>query len=592
MTFSIGENVGSYRILDQLGQGGMATVFKAYHPGLDRYVAIKALHPALLEGGSFVQRFNREARIVARLEHPNIVPVYDYAEHKGLAYLVMRFIEGETLKARLKRGPLRTNQIIQVAKQMGAALSYAHQQGILHRDIKPSNILITGDPDDPEDLGDLYLADFGLARIAEAGESTLSRDMMMGTPQYISPEQAKGEQDLDAGTDIYSFGVVLYELITGQVPFSADTPYSIIHDHIFKALPLPTSLNPEIPQEVERVLLKALAKERDDRYQDIDSFVNAFVKALKGGRVTQVVEATVFEPLPGATPKPRPAMTTPPESTPGMAAESGKDKIKKRIPPWIFVGGGIFAILICLMGALVVRGAILKNRNNAAAVVEPGEFPRIPPPNDPVLAEKIEIQAQRLFENLEDPWAWTDLAFLYFEAGAIDESHELMRRAVDLQSVDEGVYLEIGRHLSQTGDHGFAAEVLLTGLHVLPEYKPIRTNLSIVLWQLGAPDYDPNLAEELSRQLVDFAPENPFSHCLLARALISQGKMEEARGEIDFVLEHAPRMAEGHLVNAIWLRKDGQIVAARRELRLALEAGIPEEWLRSEIENEMPDLVD
>ena len=190
MPFAEGENVGPYRIMEQLGQGGMATVYKAYHAALDRYVALKVLHPAFHEDRTFTARFQREARVVAKLEHPNIVPVYDFAEHETRPYLVMKYIEGETLKARLSRGPLSAVEITQVVDSVGSALAYAHRQGILHRDIKPSNVLISTD-------GQMYLADFGLARIAQAGESTLSSDSIMGTPQYISPEQARGDKDLD-----------------------------------------------------------------------------------------------------------------------------------------------------------------------------------------------------------------------------------------------------------------------------------------------------------------------------------------------------------------------------------------------------------
>lgn len=274
MAFTVGETVGPYVLLEQLGQGGMATVFKAYHPALDRHVAIKALHPAFTQESNFLARFRREAQVVARLEHPNIVPIYDFAEHEGRPYLVMKFIEGETLKARLKRGPLSKEELQNVVVSVGAALDYAHKQGILHRDIKPSNVLLATD-------GRVYLADFGLARIAQAGESTISSDVMLGTPQYISPEQAMGQRDLDNGTDIYSFGVLLYELLVGQVPYNADTPYSIIHDHIYAALPLPRSRKPDIPEAVERVVLKALAKERDDRFTDIASMVEAWKQATE-----------------------------------------------------------------------------------------------------------------------------------------------------------------------------------------------------------------------------------------------------------------------------------------------------------------------
>lgn len=145
MTFAVGENVGPYRIMEQLGQGGMATVYKAYHAALDRYVAIKVLHPAFLQDPNFLKRFQREAKAVARLEHPNIVPVYDFAEHAGQPYLVMKFIEGDTLKARLRSGRLSKEEGLHIVEAAGAALSYAHQRGILHRDIKPSNLLLSPD---------------------------------------------------------------------------------------------------------------------------------------------------------------------------------------------------------------------------------------------------------------------------------------------------------------------------------------------------------------------------------------------------------------------------------------------------------------
>ena len=208
MSFNVGDNVGPYKIIEQLGQGGMATVYKAYHASLDRYVALKALHAAFGEDATFSARFQREARVVAKLEHPHIVPVYDYAQHEGRPYLIMKFIEGDTLKARLNKGPLTSEEIEKVVDSVGSALAYAHKQGILHRDIKPSNVLVAKD-------GEMYLADFGLARIAQSGESTLSSDMIMGTPQYISPEQAMGKKDLDDGTDIYSFAVMLYEMVVG-----------------------------------------------------------------------------------------------------------------------------------------------------------------------------------------------------------------------------------------------------------------------------------------------------------------------------------------------------------------------------------------
>src|SRR5258706_9004245 len=274
MPFAEGETVGPYRITDRLGQGGMATVFRAYHPNLDRYVAIKVLHPSFKEDSSFLVRFQREAQIVAKLEHPNIVPTYDFNDHNGEPYLVMKFIEGETLKGHLEKQPLSLDETLKIMTAVAQALTYANDQGVLHRDIKPSNVLL-------ERGVTPFLADFGLARMATAGESTLSQDMMLGTPQYISPEKAQGVQDLDGTTDIYSLGVVLYELVVGRVPFNADTPYAIVHDHIYSPLPMPTKVNPSVPPAVERVLLKSLAKNRDDRYKSAVEMVQAFRQAVR-----------------------------------------------------------------------------------------------------------------------------------------------------------------------------------------------------------------------------------------------------------------------------------------------------------------------
>lgn len=273
MVLTEGQVIGPYRIVAPMGQGGMATIYKAYHARLDRYVAIKVLHQAFLEDQNFLARFEREAQIVAKLEHPHIVPVYDFAEHEGKPYLVMKFIEGQTLKAVSERGALSLGEIQRILPPIADALDYAHRQGVLHRDIKPSNIILGSD-------GVPYLTDFGLARMAELGESTLSSDFLLGTPHYISPEQAMGRKDLDSHTDIYSLGVVLYELVVGRVPFSADTPFAVIHDHIYRPLPAPSSINPEVTPEVEAVLVKALAKNPTERYATATEMVTAFQQAV------------------------------------------------------------------------------------------------------------------------------------------------------------------------------------------------------------------------------------------------------------------------------------------------------------------------
>jgi serine/threonine protein kinase len=270
-----GQQLGQYRIVEQMGQGGMATVFKGYHARLNRTVAIKMMHQAFLEDQGFLARFEREAQIVARLDHPHIVPIFDFADYEGRPYLVMKYVEGKTLKAVLERGSMPLNEILRILPPLAGALDYAHRQGVLHRDIKPSNIIIDAN-------GVPYLTDFGLARMAELGESTLSHDALLGTPHYISPEQALGKRDLDSRTDLYSLGVVLYELVVGRVPFSADTPYAIIRDHVDRPLPAPRAINPDVSAEVEAVLQKALAKNPAERYATATEMIDDFRRAVEG----------------------------------------------------------------------------------------------------------------------------------------------------------------------------------------------------------------------------------------------------------------------------------------------------------------------
>lgn len=276
-----GTQIGQYEIVAQVGTGGMATVFKAHHSRLDRDVAIKMMHSMFLTDTNFVSRFEREAKVVGRLDHPTIVPVYDYDLYNNQPYLVMKLVEGQTLKDLLNKGALPLADILRIMTPIADALTYAHSQGVLHRDVKPSNIII-------DNNGTPFLTDFGLARIARAGESTMSADMLLGTPYYISPEQAQGGIEIDARADVYSFGVVLYELIVGRLPFTGDTPYIIVHKHIYEPPTPPSQINPEIPPAVEYVLLKALSKDPADRYPT----PNALAEALR-----QAVEETGLENL-------------------------------------------------------------------------------------------------------------------------------------------------------------------------------------------------------------------------------------------------------------------------------------------------------
>lgn len=601
MPFAVGENVGPYRIIEQLGQGGMATVFKAYHASLDRYVAIKALHPAFNQDPNFEARFQREARVVAKLEHPHIVPIYDYAEHEKRPYLVMKFIEGDTLKAKLDKGPLTSEDIAKIVDAVGSALSYAHRQGVLHRDIKPSNVLVAKD-------GQMYLADFGLARIAQSGESTLSSDMIMGTPQYISPEQAMGVKQLDERTDLYSFGVMLYEMVVGKVPFNADTPFSVIHDHIYSPLPLPRVVNPNVPEPVERVLLKALAKERDDRYENVAQMVAAFKDAwAEAGVPMQGTFIRISQQLtspPKVAPKPEPIKTlvdVAPESSKIAAkveqtATSPESSRKPSTPAWLWVGAGLVLVL-CMGSFMFARNNRLFARFIAASssttntpevfslstsVPNPPVF--TPSTGGPVLPADVREAQKRANENPNDPHSQLDLAFAFWNSNMPGATYETLGKVIRLVGPEnEPFYM-------QAGDTFADQQGWLPAAFMYFQVVRLRSQTSE-----GVPD---NIRDAFREAMYKSAerPEVgtivPFdtvaevdttiSFVTRARHALYTGRIKEAHDLIDQLKQYEDTSREGYLLEGELASVEGDQETARQFLQsLAEDQTSTPEWIRN-----------
>ncbi len=291
----VGSAIGRYRIVSKLGRGGMAEVYKAFQPSLQRYVAIKVMLGHMVDDQDFVDRFEREALNTSKLTHPNIVKVIDFDSEYGKYYMVMDYIDGPTLKSEIKarkvaEKPFTFKEIARIFSALCSAVDYAHARKMIHRDIKPANVMINQE-------GEVVLTDFGIVRSMEGTQHTAT-GALTGTPAYMSPEQGRGER-ADERSDIYALGVMLYEMVTGDVPYDADTPFAVIMKHINEPLPLPSKVNPEVTEGIENIVLKAMAKHPDDRYQT----ASAMAKELRDSVDLSYVELN------------RPVTTLAPKST-------------------------------------------------------------------------------------------------------------------------------------------------------------------------------------------------------------------------------------------------------------------------------------
>ncbi len=351
----IGQTIAQYEITGKIGQGGMAKVYKAYQPSIDRYVAIKVLDQLADKDANFAERFKNEAKAIAALEHPHILPVYDFGQQDNLLYLVMRYVDGGTLADTLKADsrPLYP-QMAQIIQDVADALDYAHLRGIIHRDVKPSNILI-------DQHGQVLLADFGLAKVIKnPPENRLTQaGIVVGTATYMSPEQAAGEP-LDGRSDVYSLGVILFEMLAGRPPFEAESMMAVAIKHVKEPVPTLRSINPTLPAPFEPILLKALGKYADERYQSAGELSRAFNHAWQELQIDPTsTESPVSrtglldDPLTAVLPPPvaaqanATATAAPPVSQPEKTGRPWSQK------PWVWAGVGALVTLVVIIGLII-----------------------------------------------------------------------------------------------------------------------------------------------------------------------------------------------------------------------------------------------
>lgn len=349
----VGRKLGLYSIVELIGQGGMATVYKGYREDIDRYVAIKVLppHPGLDQ--QFIDRFRLEAKTIARLQHPHILPIYDYGAEDDILYLVMAFVDGGSLSQKIDKGPIPLKDIEALLRQMAAALDYAHRQGVVHRDIKPDNILL-----DKE--GHALLADFGIVKLTEGDSRLTATGGLIGTPAYMAPEQGAGQTDISGSADIYSLGVVTYEMLTGRQPYTADTPVQIVIKHMTEPIPNPRTLVKDLPDGLETVIERALAKNPSTRYQTATAFVDDFASAVAGQTLAPRTLPSITESALNPTPTVVLNPTNTPPSVPGATQVANPATgtqptiiVQQGTNPLVFLGG-IALIALVMIGLVFV----------------------------------------------------------------------------------------------------------------------------------------------------------------------------------------------------------------------------------------------
>jgi serine/threonine protein kinase len=369
----IGRRLGKYEITELLGQGGMATVYKGYQPDIDRFVAVKVLPPHPGQDNQFVDRFRLEARTIAQLQHPHILPMHDYGSEGNTLYLIMAYLDGGSLKDRIEDGPLPLHETETILRQIASALDYAHRRGVIHRDIKPDNILLDRE-------GHALLADFGIVKILE-GETTAGltgTGGVLGTPAYMAPEQSQG-LGVTARADIYALGVIVYEMLTGRQPYQADTPMQVMLKHITDPVPNPLEVQASLPKALEPVMLRVLAKDPESRYPTATEFAQEFLRALH--RDASAPQLQIAQTTQNRHPAPVSPTPTPPTPVPETPPTGPQVPARPGTSPILLLGG--FAI-IALLAVIIVLLVTSNDESQPALVTNPTTAPTsVPPTNVP-----------------------------------------------------------------------------------------------------------------------------------------------------------------------------------------------------------------
>lgn len=485
MAESMGRLAGRYEVRSLIGRGGMAEVHLGFDTRLSRIVAIKMLRSDLARDSVFQARFRREAQSAASLNHPNIVAVYDTGEEmvlgpdgRGISvpYIVMEYVEGHTVKDLLSDGtPVPINEAVSIVSGVLSALEYSHSQHLVHRDIKPGNIMLTAD-------GKVKVMDFGIARALSDSQATMTQtNAVVGTAQYLSPEQARGEQ-VDARSDLYSTGVVLFELLTGRPPFTGDSAVAVAYQHVQQLAPTPSAITPDVPEPLDRVVLKALAKNREDRYSSAGSMLADLMRATRGGRVnapeTAVWADTRAMPAPAEQTATLPAapafapVQSPTSAIPSLKADEVEEPVKGRKKMWIVLG-------LILAALLIVGGvwyALARSQPTAEMVAVPDN-----------LVGMSEADAKAAVESVGLVFAVSDKTVA---------SEELAEGVVAELDPPSGERVEVGTTVTAKLSSGSDSVVIPEVTNMTPEAAQDAVEALGLVWELDANKVDSDSVEE------------------------------------------------------------------------------------------------
>ena len=515
-----GANLGAFRILHQIGEGGMAKVYKAFQPSMERYVALKVLPSQFAEDPQFVERFIREARTIAQLEHKNILPVYDFGEQNGITYLAMRYVEGGTLKELLSKGRLTLQDVLDLMSQICPALDYAHRRGVIHRDVKPSNVILDSE-------GAAYLTDFGIAKVVGVSGDLTATGAAIGTPAYMAPEQAMGNT-VDARTDIYALGIMLYEMVVGRVPFRADTPMAVLMAHLHEPLPLPSQVDPSVPHDVEAVIIKALAKSPADRYQFAREVVTALRKMIQAApsRTQTSTLITLIHEVRDSRTVPA---TTGPVTDPRLLERMEQDYIDGLSAYWI---RDWEKARICFHAVLAVDASYkdaasrLTEVENQLKIAELYDKAQLKIEHqDWLAAQQILLQVVSLDKGYKEASAQLDTVKRQLEIASLYAQAEQLSQAGQWQAV-----LNVFEHIQRAApDYPDPQELRKKAQQALAEQErleKIKTTYQRGLQAMESGSW--KQAQKYFEQVKTQQPEYGQTEQLLQRALAEQGKSSQA----------------------------------------------------------------